>query len=187
MTKDVALQLLHSNMQSQNLRRHCYAVAAVMKALAKHFGEDEAKWEIIGLLHDGDYEETKETPEKHTVLMVEWLKEKGETDKEVLDAILSHNYSRNGQNPPKNNLEWSLYCCDELTGLIVAVTLIRPEKKLSAVTVENILGKWNSKSFAAGVDRKQIEMCEEKLEIKLPDLVAIALKAMQGISEELGL
>jgi putative nucleotidyltransferase with HDIG domain len=187
MTKDAAINLLHSKMQSQNLRRHCYAVGAVMKALAKHFGENEEKWEIIGLLHDGDYEETKETPEKHTVLMAEWLKEKGETDTEVLDAILSHNYSHTGQNPPKNNLEWSLYCCDELTGLIVAVTLVRPTKKLADVTVENILDKWNSKSFAAGVKREQIEMCGEKLGIKLNDFIEIALKAMQNISGDLGL
>jgi uncharacterized protein len=187
MTRDQAVELLHSKMQSQNLRRHCYAVAAVMKVLAKHFGEDEEKWEVVGILHDGDYEETKSLPEKHTVLMSEWLKEKGETDKEILDAILSHNFSHTGQNPPKNKLEWSLFCCDELTGLIVAVTLVRPEKKLSYVTVENILTKWNSKSFAAGVDRKQIEMCEEKLGIKLNDFITISLKAMQGISSELGL
>ncbi|MCX6704486.1 MAG: HDIG domain-containing protein [Candidatus Woesebacteria bacterium] len=187
MIKGQALTLLHSKMQSQNLRRHCYAVAAVIKALAKRFGENESKWETVGLLHDGDYEETKTTPEKHTVLMAEWLKEIGETDKEILDAILSHNFSHTGQNPPKNKLEWSLFCCDELTGLIVAVTLVRPEKKLSKVTVENILSKWNSKSFAAGVKREQIEMCEEKLGIKLPDFITISLKAMQGISSELGL
>ncbi len=187
MEKSKALGILHSRMESPNLRKHCYAVAAVMKALAKYFGEDEAKWEVVGLLHDGDYEETKTTPEKHTVLMTEWLKEEGETDKELMDAILSHNFSHTGQNPPKNNLEWSLFCCDELTGLIVAVTLVRPEKKLALVTVENILSKWDSKSFAAGVKREQIEMCEEKLGIKLPDFITISLKAMQGISSELGL
>ena len=186
-TKNKALELLHANMQSVNLRKHCYAVAAVMKALAKHFKEDEDKWEIVGILHDGDYEKTKDTPEKHTVLMSEWLKEKGVTDKEILDAIASHNFSHTGQNAPKNNLEWSLYCCDELTGLIVAVTLVRPTKKLADVTVGNILDKWNSKSFAAGVKREQIEMCEEKLGMKLPDFIQITLSAMQGISKELGL
>ena len=107
MTKDQAIELLHSKMQSQNLRKHCYAVAAVMKSLAKHFNENEAEWEIVGLLHDGDYEETKSVPEKHTVLMTEWLKEKGETDRRLMDAILSHNFSHTGQYPPKNNLEWS--------------------------------------------------------------------------------
>ena len=186
-TKDEALELLHSNMQSVNLRKHCYAVGAVMKALAKHFKENEAKWEIVGILHDGDYEKTKETPEKHTILMAEWLKEKKVGDKEILEAVLSHNFSHTGNNPPKNNLEWSLYCCDELTGFIVAVTLVRPERKLSSVTVENILSKWNQKSFAAGVKREQIEMCEEKLEIPLKEFIAISLAVMQSISEELGL
>jgi predicted hydrolase (HD superfamily) len=196
MRKEEALSLLHSKIQSPNLRKHCYAVAAVMRALAKHFAEKNKsaeakamadKWEVVGLLHDGDYEETKDSPEKHTILMVEWLKENGETDKELIEAILSHNYSHTGQNPPKNNLEWSLFCCDELTGFIVAVTLVRPDKKLENVTVENILSKWNSKSFAAGVKREQIEMCEEKLDIKLNDFIAIALKAMQGINVILGL
>ena len=195
--KDEALELLHANMQSINLRKHCYAVGAVMKTLAKQlsskgrstFGrkKDEDKWEIVGILHDGDYEKTKETPEKHTILMVEWLKEKKVENKEILEAVLSHNFSHTGNNPPKNNLEWSLYCCDELTGFIVAVTLVRPERKLASVTVENILSKWNQKSFAAGVKREQIERCEEKLGIKLPDFIAISLKAMQSISGELGL
>ena len=186
-TKSETLELLHSNMQSGNLRKHCYAVGAVMKALAKHFNEDEDKWEIVGILHDGDYEKTKETPEKHTILMTEWLKEKKVEDKEILEAILSHNFSHTGNNPPKNNLEWSLYCLDELTGFIIAVTLVRPEKKLEKVTLENILSKWDQKSFAAGVKREQIEMCQEKLGIKLNDFIQIALSAMQGISKDLGL
>jgi len=186
-TREQALELLHRNMQSVNLRKHCYAVEAVMRALAKHFGEDEEKWGLIGLLHDGDYEKTKETPEKHTLLMVDWLKEMGENDLEIISAIYSHNFAHTGQNAPQNNLEWSLYCCDELTGLIVAVTLVRPTKKLADVTVENILEKWHSKSFAAGVKREQIEMCQEKLGIPLKDFICISLKAMQGISEELGL
>ncbi len=186
-TKGEALELLHANMHSVNLRKHCYAVAAVMKSLAKHFKEDENKWEIVGILHDGDYEKTKDTPEKHTILMMEWLKGKGINDKEILEAILSHNFSHTGNNPPKNNLEWSLYCCDELTGLIVAVTLVRPTKKLADVTFENILDKWNSKSFAAGVKREQVEMCQEKLKIPLKEFIAISLEAMQGISRDLGL
>ena len=186
LTKKEALDLLNEKMQNQNLRKHCWAVGAVMRAIAEKFGEDADKWEVVGILHDGDYEKTKDTPEKHTILMHEWLKEKG-ADEEILNAILSHNYAHTGNNPPANKMEWALYCCDELTGLIIAVTLVRPEKKLSAVTVDNILGKWNEKSFAAGVDRKQIEMCEEKLGIPLKEFVGIALGAMQGISSDLGL
>ncbi len=186
-TRQEALKLLHDNMQSPNLRRHCYAVEAVMKALAKRFGENEEKWAIVGLLHDGDYEKTKETPEKHTLLMADWLEKMGETDSEILSAILSHNFSHTGQNSPKNKLEWSLYCCDELTGFIVAVTLVRPDKKLSSVTVESILKKWPQKAFAAGVKREQIEECEKRLGIPLDGFIKIALTAMQGIAKDLGL
>lgn len=186
-TREQALELLHKNMQNQNLRRHCYAVEAVMRALAKRFEADEEKWGIIGLLHDGDYEKTKDTPEKHTLLMAEWLKEAGETDKEILDAILSHNYSHTKQNPPKNDLEWSLYCCDELTGFIVAVVLVHPDKKLASITADSVLKKWGQKSFAAGVKREQIEECEPRLNIPLREFIQIALEAMQGISKDLGL
>jgi predicted hydrolase (HD superfamily) len=141
----------------------------------------------VGLLHDGDYEETKNDPRQHTIKMVQRLKDIGESDQEILEAILSHNFAHTGSNPPKNLLEWSLYCCDELTGLIVAVALVRPDKKLSSVTVDSVLKKWDVKGFAAGVHREQIAECEEKLGIKLPDFIGIALSAMQGISDELGL
>jgi len=187
MTRDKALKLLHENMENPNLKRHCYAVEAVMRALARRFKEDEEKWGIVGLLHDGDYEKTRATPEKHTLMMIEWLKKASLKDKEILSAILSHNYAHTGQNPPKNKMEWSLYCCDELTGFIVAVALVRPDKKLSSVTVESVLKKWDEKSFAAGVKREQIKECEGRLGIPLPDFIDIALSAMQGISDDLGL
>ncbi len=186
-TIDQARELLHKHMDSQNLRRHCYSVEAVMRALARHFNADEEKWGIVGLLHDGDYEETKSKPEKHTILMAQWLKEMGETDPELMNAILSHNYVHTEQNPPKNELEWSLYCCDELTGFIIAVTLVRPEKSLSLVTVEHITRKWDEKGFAKGVDRHQIAECQGRLGIPLNDFIEIALTAMQGISQDLGL
>ena len=167
-----------------------------MKALARYFKQGEKSsvakameetWGLVGLLHDGDYEKTRETPEKHTLMMALWLKKAGVTDKEILSAILSHNYAHTGQNPPKNKLEWSLFCCDELTGFIVAVALVRPDKKLSSVSVESVLKKWDEKSFAAGVKREQIKECEGRLGIVLPDFIKIALEAMQGIAKDLGL
>ncbi len=185
-SKDKALELLHSKMQSVNLRKHCYSVAAVMKSLASHFGEDESKWEIVGLLHDGDYEFTKTDPGNHAKLMANWVRDLGETDEELLTGIESHGWFHEGKSP-KTKMQWSLFCCDELTGLIIAVTLVRPDKKLASVTVENVLSKWNSKSFAAGVKREDIENCDKELGIKLQDFIATALSAMQGISSELGL
>lgn len=187
MTRPQALELLHSKMQNQNLRKHCYGVEAVMKALATHFKENEDAWGLAGLLHDADYELTKNDPAKHVVTVVAWLKELG-VDEEIINAIYAHGWKFvDGCPQPNNKMEWSLYCCDELTGLIVAVALVRPDKKLSSVTIESILKKWGNKAFAAGVNRSQIEFCEEKLGIKLNDFIQIALTAMQGISRELGL
>lgn len=187
MTKDKALQLLHTHMTNQNLRRHCYAVGAVMKALANYFHEDADSWEIAGILHDADYEITKNDTEKHTWLAVDWAKEAG-ASKEITDAILAHGWKYGKKNPePKNKMEWSLYCCDELTGLIVAVALVMPDHKLASVTVESIQKKWKQKSFAAGAHRGQIELCEEKLNIPLKDFISISLKAMQSVHQELGL
>ncbi len=186
MTREQAIKLLHEKMQNQNLRRHCYSVEAVMRALAKYFKEDEARWGLVGLLHDGDYEFTKEKPEEHAKLMANWVRELGETDEELLTGIESHGWFHLGK-LPKTKMQWALYCCDELTGLIVAVTLVRPEPKLSTVTVESIQKKWKEKSFAAGVDRKQIEECESRLGIPIEEFIEIALVAMQSIAPELGL
>ncbi len=189
MEKSNALDLLHSKMQSQNLRKHCYSVAAVMRALAEKFQMPNDKcqiWEIVGLLHDGDYEFTKEDPKNHAKLMAKWARDLGEIDEELLTGIESHGWFHEGKKP-KTKMQWALFCCDELTGLIIAVTLVRPDKKLANVTVENILSKWKSKSFAAGVKREDIEHCEKELGIKLPEFIQIALTAMQGISAELGL
>ena len=183
-SREEALELLHSQMQSQNLRKHCYAVEAVMKALATHFKEDEGLWGVVGLLHDADYEKYPEEHPKRIIKDLEELK----APEEIVNAIKAHALGFNGMDyEPKSKLDWSIYCCDELTGFIVAVTLIRPEKKLASVTVENILSKWSKKDFAKGVERDHVEMCEEKLGIKLNDFMEITLKAMQGISSELGL
>ncbi len=182
-----ALELLHSRMKNQNLIRHGLAAEAAMRGLANHFGEDEDRWGLVGLLHDGDYEQTKGDPSQHTKKMAEWLTEAGETDQGIIDAILSHNYAHTGENPPENNMEWSIYCCDELTGFIVAVALVMPEKKLADVTVERVLKRFPMKAFAASVNRDQIEMCEEKLGISLEKFVEIVLSSMQLVSNDLGL
>jgi len=185
-SRQEAIKLLHEKMQSSNLRKHCYSVEVAMRGLAKYFKEDEDKWGIVGLLHDGDYEFTKEDPGNHAKLMASWVRELGETDNELLTGIESHGWFHQGK-LPQTKMQWSLFCCDELTGLIIAVTLVRPEKKLSLVTVDNVLSKWNQKAFAAGVKREDIEKCDKELGIPLKEFVKIVLGAMQGISSELGL
>lgn len=182
--REEAFSLVTTWTQNKNLIKHMLAVEAAMGGLAKHFGEDENLWKVIGLLHDADYEKY---PDKHPQVLIDELVKRNEGQK-IIDAIRAHAWKYNGMDrEPQNNLEWSIYCCDELTGLIVAVTLIRPEKKLAAVTVENVISKWQKKDFAKGVERENIELCEEKLGIKLNDFIQIVLTSMQGISNEIGL
>jgi len=189
MTRKQAIDLLHSKIGNQNLRRHCYAVETVMRALARHFGENKDMWGIAGLLHDADYEITKEKnpKEAHTKHTLEWIK-KLDAETDVYDAIAAHAWGYvDGAPQPKTEMQWALYCCDELTGLIVAVALVKPDKRLSSVSVDSVMKKWKSLSFAAGVDRKQIEECKPRLGIDLEVFIKIALEAMQGISKDLGL
>jgi len=186
-TRSQAVEVVTSHIKNKNLIKHCLSVEASMKALAKKCGGDENMWGILGLLHDGDWEETQNDPKTHTLKMVEWLKKAGENNNELLQALVSHNYVHTKTNPPETQMEWALYCCDDLTGLIVATSLITPDKKLASVTVESVMKKMKSKSFAANVSREQIMLCQEKLGIPLEEFVGIILHAMQEIHSELGL
>lgn len=189
MTRDEAYLLVTSWTKNKNLIKHMIAVEAAMRGLyhslfTDHNSQAEDTWGILGLIHDADYEKY---PKKHPLVLVEELEKRGE-NKDLINAVKSHAWNYQDKSPkPKNKMEWSLYCCDELTGFIVAVTLVRPEKKLSAVTVENILSKWNKKDFAKGVHRCQIELCEKELGITLPDFIQIVLDSMCRISTDLGL
>lgn len=188
MNRQVALDLLHEKMQNQNLRRHCYAVEVVMKALANHFKENEEEWGIAGLIHDVDYEQVKDTAKiDHTIVALKWLEELGASE-DIKGAVAAHawNFVENAPKP-QTPMQWSLYCCDELTGFIVAVALVKPDKKLASVNIDSVLSKWKQKSFAGGVHREQIEICEKELGIPLPEFIDISLRAMQSISSELGL
>ncbi len=187
MTRDQAIELLHAHMENQNLRRHCYAVGFALRALAAKLGGDPDTWEILGILHDADWEETKDTPEKHTVKMLEWLKELGIVEGPLVHAFMSHNTKYTQLAQLEGNMEWALETVDELTGFIVAVTLVRPDKKLESVSVESVLKKWKTKEFAKTVNRDQISQCEEKLKIPLNDFIQITLTAMQEHHEELEL
>ena len=192
-----ALDILHSNMENKNLRKHCYAVGKVLSDFFDYFkntGKDEKEmgnltkeqWEIVGTLHDADWEKTTNTPEKHVFKLLEWLEEY-DVPEDLINALKTHNSKVTNLREPQTILEWTLECCDELTGFIVAVALVMPNKKLNEVSVENILNKFKQKEFARAVDREQILQCEQKLNIKPEDFIEITLKAMQKNSDLLGL
>jgi len=182
--RERALELIDQYIKNENLKKHLLAVENLMRHLARRFNEDEEIWALAGLLHDLDWDITKETPEKHPLLAVEILEKEG-FPKEVIEAIRKHNHLQGLT--PETNLEKALYSCEEITGLIVAVALVMPNKKLSEVTVERILNKFKEPSFAKGVNREIILKAEEMLGLKLEELAEIALKATQEISDKLGL
>jgi len=178
------LDYINSRTKNKNLVKHMLAVEAQMRGLAKYFGENEDEWAVAGLIHDADYDQW---PDEHPKKLIAYLEEKHEPAW-LIDAIRSHAWGfHEFTQEPKTKLEWSLYCSDELSGLIIACALVRPSKKLAEVTLESIKKKWKQTSFAAGVHREQTELCEAKLGIKLDEFISICLKALQTISQDLGL
>lgn len=182
-----ALVILKTHVRNQNLYRHCLAVEAAMRGLARHFNADQDQWGLAGLLHDADWEETKDKPSEHTRKTITWLKDVGFDDQGLFTTILSHNHAHNGEASPKNIREWSLYICEDLTGLIAATALVMPDKKLTSATVDSVLKKFGSRSFAAAVNRQHIQLCATKLQISLDKFIGLVLHAMQEIAPDLGL
>jgi putative nucleotidyltransferase with HDIG domain len=184
MTREEALALLHQHVKTPNLIKHMLASEALMRGLAKRFGEDENKWGLAGLLHDLDYDDTKAKPDQHSLMAYEWLKAT-DIDPEIAEAIKIHNPLHGLE--PKTLMDKALYCGEGLTGLVVAATLVLPDKKLASLTSESVLKKFKSKSFAAGTKRELIARCQELLGLSLEELTEICLREMQGIAAELGL
>jgi len=184
MDREEALELLESKVKTINLIKHSLAVEAAMKELAQHFDENEKKWALTGLLHDIDYEETKDKPEEHSLMAAQFLKDQG-IDEDITEAIKTHNERHDLS--PQSKMAKSLFCVDPLTGLIVAATLVLPLKKIQVLTVENVLNRFKEKGFAKGAKREIIEQCETLLNLSLEQFVAIVLRGMQKISQELGL
>ncbi len=181
MNRDEALQLLKEHVSNKNLRKHMLATEAVMKHLARHFGEDEGLWSMTGLLHDLDYDQTVNDFPRHGLNTAEML---ASTDvpEEAIYAIKSHP----GHFPRKSLLDKALYAVDPITGLIVAAALMHPSKKLKNLDVDFIKRRFKEKRFAAGADRDQIKSCDE-FGLSLDDFIGLSLEAMQEIDEDLGL
>ncbi|MCI0494113.1 HDIG domain-containing protein [candidate division KSB1 bacterium] len=181
MDRQRAYELSRSKFSNKNLFKHVLAVEAVMRGLANHFGEDAEKWGLAGLLHDLDYEETVSDPARHT-LVTEGILQPFHLDPEIIEAIKCHNDLA----PRTKLIGKAIYAADPVTGLIVAAALMHPDRKLKSIDVEFIMRRYKEKRFAAGASREQIQTCED-LGLSLEEFLAIALKAMQEIDQELGL
>lgn len=184
MEREKAINILQKNIKNQNLVKHCLAVEAAMIALARHFGEDESQWGLCGLLHDIDYEQTKDDFHQHSRIGSEMLRNLS-VDNDICDAVLTHNEMHGIK--PQTLMAKAVYCLDPLTGLIVAATLVLPSKKINDLSAESVLKRFKEPAFAKGANREIISQCETLLDINLEEFVEITLRAMQGIASDLGL
>lgn len=169
-------------------KEHLVSTGAVMEVFAKRYGGDTETWKVAGMLHDLDWDKLEKDAKEHCGKTLEQMLEPIKAPSELMADIRAHYASKYGDEHPLDSmLRKVLYCVDELTGFIIAVTLVRPSKKLEDVKVNSVKKKLKDKSFAAQVDRAQILECETLLNIPLDEFIEITLNAMKDVSDEIGL
>jgi putative nucleotidyltransferase with HDIG domain len=181
MKREEALELVRRHLKNKNLIKHCLAVEACMRAVAVRLGHDPEPWGLAGVLHDMDYELTEKSPDLHTTETVKLLEGLGIAP-QVVHAIQAHA----SKVPCESAMDWAIYSIDPLTGLIIAATLMHPDKKIKSVDLEFIKRRYKEKSFARGARREEIEE-SRNLGLDLDEFISICLGAMQGIAADLGL
>ena len=183
-TREAWLSLLESHVKTDALIKHCLATEAIMRALARRLGEDEEAWGTAGLLHDLDFEETKNDPQEHGLKTAGILASAG-IGPEVIECIKAHNAEALGIER-NTDFAHALAAAETITGLIVATALVYPDQKLASVKPGSIIKRMKKKDFARAVNRQIIMECEQ-VGLSLAEFVELSLKAMQGISDALGL
>ncbi len=183
LSRTEAYELLKKNLETKNLIKHSLAVEAILQEIAKKLGADPELWGITGLLHDLDYDLTKNEPERHSLVAIKILDDL--LPNEAINAIKAHNYQYTAQ-IPETYIEKSLIAADAVSGLVIATALVMPSRKISDVTPKTLMVKFKDKSFAAGCNRKRIELCED-MELELQTFLELSLNALKNIADELGL
>jgi putative nucleotidyltransferase with HDIG domain len=184
-TRADAYELMTAHVKNENLRKHMYAVEAALRFYARKYGEDEELWGMTGLLHDADYEEYPDLRE-HTRVLAGWLREDG-YDERIIYAILAHNDLNQETHPRNNLLSKALYACDEITGMVTATALVRPNKSVIGLEVSSVRKKMKTKGFAAGVNREDLVRGAAELGVDLDEHIAFVIEAMSSIADTLGL
>lgn len=187
MDREEALKFVQEKVKNQNILKHMLATEAVMRGLSRKFESNKEKtWALAGLLHDGDYSDDVPV-EKQGILITEWIrKEKQITlPATVTHAMAAHNHATGVK--PESKMDWALFACDSLTGLIVASTLVLPCRKINDLSIESVLKRFKEPNFAKGCRREDIQDGVKHLEISLELFVKIALQAMKDIADKLEL
>jgi putative nucleotidyltransferase with HDIG domain len=183
MNRDEALSLVREYVKNESLVRHMLAVEAAMRFYAEKLGEDAELWGLVGLLHDFDWE-IHPTLEQHPQAGEPILREK-QVPEIVIRAVLSH--ADHTGVPRQSVMEKALYACDEITGLVTAVALVRPSRSLYDLGYQSVKKKWKDRAFAAGANREEIEHAAQEFGVELWTHVENVIQAMRRIAPELGL
>jgi len=183
-TREKAIELLNENIKNSNMIKHCLASEAVMGAIAERLGEDKEKWAMAGLLHNLDVETTHADLDVHGLESVKILEHEG-VDPEIIEAVKLHNEQSCGEKRSKP-FHYALAAGETITGMVIATTLVYPDRKLASVKPKSITKRMKEKAFAASVNRDIIRECE-LIDIPLPEFAELALRAMQSINDDLGL
>lgn len=184
-TRDDAYRLMTGHVKNANLQKHMLSVEVAMRFYARKYGEDEELWAMTGLLHDCDYEEYPDLKE-HTHISTGWLREGG-YDEQIIYAILAHNDLNLATHPRDNLLSRALFACDEVTGMVTATALVRPNKSILGLEASSVRKKMKTKGFAAGVHREDLINGAAGLGVDLDEHIAYVIEAMSSIAERLGL
>ncbi len=183
MNREEALKAIRENVKNENLVKHMIATEAIMRALARHFNENEEEWGLAGLLHDIDVEMTNADLSVHSKPGAEMARKLGASEA-IAHAILTHNEAHGV--PCETLMDKALFCADPITGLVTAGALVRPDKKLAGLEAKSIRKRFKEKSFAAGANRTNIAACTN-IGLDLDAFIELSLEAMKGAAGELGL
>lgn len=181
MERNEAIAFAREKAQKETTVRHLISVEGVMRALAKHFGEDERTWALAGLFHDLDQDQTHDDPERHAFQAAEWLREAG-VEEPIVNAVLAHAHERYRT----DRMSRAVVHADAVAGLLVAAALVRPEKA-TGMKVSSVKKKLKERSFAPGVNREEITEAEEKLELPLDDFLRVSIEGLQSVAAEIEL
>ncbi|HEV8681633.1 MAG TPA: HDIG domain-containing protein [Actinomycetota bacterium] len=181
MDRELAMALVNDKAEKETTVRHLVSVKGVMRRLARHFGEEEETWGLVGLFHDLDQDETHDDPDRHAYQAAEWLREAG-VDERVVNGVLAHAH----EEYRTDRMSQAIVHADAVAGLLVAAALVRPEKA-QGMKVSSVKKKLKEKAFAPGVNREEITEVEERLGLSLDEFIALGIEGLQEVAPEIEL
>src|ERR671918_1360330 len=181
MDRERAMSLVRDKAEKETTVRHLVSVEGVMRRLARHFGEDEETWGLVGLFHDLDQDQTHDDADRHAYQAAEWLRE-ADVDDAVVNGVLAHAHERYRT----DRMSQAIVHADAVAGLLVAAALVRPEKA-QGMKVSSVKKKLKDKAFAPGVNREEITEVEDRLGIPLDEFLAVSIEGLQEVAPEIEL